>query len=107
MPKRRQLVFLRFADPEDRSKGTKTLAPRKEFAQTLAGFNTATDGSPPGATERFYGPGIIVEIAASGKDVNQALINCVEPDIAWPVLSRICKASGWKMQDVESGQVFG
>lgn len=105
--KRRTLVLLRYADPDDPGRGTVPLARRAEFGRVLARFNTAPDGSAAGSTERYHGPGIVLEIASGGSEVRQALITCNEPDLAWPVLSAICRAGGWKMQDVDSGQVFG
>jgi hypothetical protein len=58
-------------------------------------------------TRVLYGPGFVLEYAAGHDRLSQLMVSCNEPDIAWPVLSRMCRANGWKMQDAESGQVFG
>jgi hypothetical protein len=82
----------------------------KEVREILARYNTAPDGSPRTAslgTEILHGPGLIVELPSNMEEVTQALVTVTDDDIAWPVLSRICKAVGWKMVDVESGRVFG
>ena len=45
---------------------------------------------------------------ATGQDlIQQAMVGVNEIDVAFPVLSRMCRALGWKMQDTDSGQVFG
>jgi hypothetical protein len=55
---------------------------------------------------RFYGPGMIVEVATSAEPVAQAMINVNDEPIAWPVLSRLCQAMKWRLMDVESGRVM-
>lgn len=82
----------------------------KEVREILAQYNTAPDGSPRSSslgTEVLHGPGLVVELATNTSEVQQALVTVTDDDIAWPVLSRLCKAAGWKMMDVESGRVFG
>lgn len=82
----------------------------QEIRDTLARYNTAPDGSPRSAslgTEILHGPGLIIELPTNQTEVAQALVTVTDDDIAWPVLSRLCKAAGWKMVDVESGRVFG
>ena len=82
----------------------------KEVRESLARFNTAGDGSSRSAslgTELLHGPGMIVELATAQDPVQQAMVTVTDDDIAWPVLSRLCKAAGWKMVDVETGRMFG
>ncbi|MBX3388207.1 MAG: hypothetical protein KF691_01985 [Phycisphaeraceae bacterium] len=82
----------------------------KEVKEVLAHYNTAPDGSPRSAslgTEMLHGPGLVVELPVNQEEVTQALVTVIDDDIAWPVLSRLCKAAGWKMMDVETGRVFG
>jgi predicted dinucleotide-binding enzyme len=55
----------------------------------------------------LHGPGMIVELATAQDPVQQAMVTVTDDDIAWPVLSRLCKAVGWKMVDVETGRMFG
>lgn len=81
-----------------------------EVREVLARYNTAPDGSPRSAslgTEVLHGPGLIVELPTNQDEVSQALVTVLDDDIAWPVLSRVCKAAGWRMMDVETGRVFG
>lgn len=82
----------------------------KEVKEILAVYNTAPDGSPRSAslgTEVLHGPGLIIELPVNQDEVTQALVTVLDDDIAWPVLSRVCKAASWKMMDVETGRVFG
>lgn len=82
----------------------------REVKEVLEHYNTAPDGSPRSAslgTEVLHGPGLIVELPVNQEEVTQALVTVIDDDIAWPVLSRLCKAAGWKMMDVETGRVFG
>ena len=104
MPKR-QLVLVKHADPQREPEALGTL---EEIIRLLADFNTAPDGAPAkGATRSLYGPGMIVEVATSQKRINQAMVTVVEDEVAWPVLSRLCRRLGWKMMDIDSGRVFG
>ena len=109
MAKRRQLVLIKLEDPEDRLSATVPLGSTKDFITAVSAYNTAPDGGPARrmGTEVLYGPGIIVEIPAGQSEVRQALVTCIEQDLAWPVLRGICDATGWKLQDMESGQMFG
>ena len=104
MPKR-QLVLVKHADP---NRELEALGTFEDVARLLADYNTAPDGSKPtGATRSLYGPGMIVEVGTSQKLINQAMVTVIEEDVAWPVLSRLCRRLGWKMMDIESGRVFG
>lgn len=109
MPRKRQLVFVNLEDPTDRLGGTIPLGGQREVAEAFARFNTAPDGSPPRAsgTVLYYGPGIWVELMSTERQVRQALVTCYDEELAWPVLRGICDATGWKLQDMESGQMFG
>lgn len=109
MPRKRQLVLIKLKDPSDRLSETVSLGSPRAFRDAVAAHNTAPDGSPQAraGTEILYGPGIVVEIAAGQDEVRQALVTCLDEDTAWPVLRAICKANGWKLQDMESGQMFG
>ena len=86
------------------------LGARAEVVAALADSNTAHDGSPrqPAATSEFlYGPGLIAELPLEHDPVTQVMVQVNDVDVAWPVLSRLCKKHGWQMVDVESGQTFG
>jgi hypothetical protein len=84
------------------------LGRRAEVVDTFGSFNTSEDGSTrTSGTDVLYGPGFVVEIASGQDDVMQAMIVVQDEDIAWPVLSRLCRQSGWSMTDMESGRVFG
>ena len=107
--KKRQLVFLKPNDPGDISAGYAPLGSLAEFEAALAPFNTATDGSDGRSmgTRFLYGPGIVVEVPTGADTISQALVTVLDDDFALPVLMRICKANEWKMQDTESGRMFG
>lgn len=104
MPKR-QLVLLKHADPQRPPEPLGTLT---QITRALADYNTAPDGGKStGATRSLYGPGMIVEVSTASPDITQALVTVSEEDMAWPVLSRLCRRLGWKLMDIESGKVFG
>lgn len=79
----------------------------REVRATLARFNTAGDGSPPGVLERLHGPGFVVELPTGNPDVNQAIVTVNDEDTAFPVLMKLCKSLGWSLMDMESGRTFG
>lgn len=109
MGKKRQLVLTKPKNPESPIDGTLPLGSQKEFIAKVGEHNLAPDGGEPGksGTLFLHGPGMILEFAASADPIHQALITVTDTDFAWPVLSKICKLFGWKMQDVESGNYFG
>ena len=109
MAKRRQLVLIKLENPDDRLSATVPLGSTKDFVATVAAFNTAPDGGRTTrmGTEVLHGPGMVVEIPSGQSEVRQALVTCSEQETAWPVLRGICAATGWKLQDMESGQMFG
>jgi hypothetical protein len=102
---KRQLVLVKHADPQREPEPLGTL---EDITRLLADFNTAPDGGrSSGPVRSLYGPGMIVEVSTGQKQINQAMVTVVEEDVAWPVLSRLCRRLGWKMMDIESGKVFG
>lgn len=109
MAEKRVLVLMHPNDPDDLDAGYGSLGTPAELRDKLGRFNTAPDGSPREnvGTDALHGPGVIIEYAQGQDIIKQAMITVIERDIAWPVLSRICRAYGWKMQDTESGQIFG
>ncbi|MEM7622263.1 MAG: hypothetical protein AAF235_03580 [Planctomycetota bacterium] len=108
MAKKRQLVLIKLADPDDRLSATVPLGTRAEFLDALSRFNTAPDGTEfTSGTLALHGPGFVVEIATAITEIKQALVTCHDEEIAWHVLRAICKDTGWKMQDMETGHMFG
>lgn len=107
MAKTRQVVL--FAAPPAGAPPGKTpsLGPRRDVLKALASFNCAPDGSKD--TSLAYGPGFIAQfpLGDPGDDIQQALVGLNEEEIAWPVLSRICKTLGWMMMDPDTGRTFG
>ena len=89
--------------------GYKPLGTPQDFEEALAPFNTARDGSDGSSvgTVFLYGPGIVIEVPRGHDVIQQALVTVLEEDIAFHVLMRICRGNAWKLQDVESGQMFG
>lgn len=96
----RQLVLM--AQHNDGALGAK-----QDVERTLSGFNTAPDGSAE-QPNVLHGPGFIVELpyVEAREPVTQALVTVQEEDIAWAVLSRLCRTTGWTLLDVESGRTF-
>lgn len=109
MAKRRQLALIKLEDPDDRLSPMVSLGSPAEFASAIEPFNTRTDGGegPGTGSTVFYGPGLVMEIVPMDGRVSQALVYCQNQDFAFPVLYRMCKANGWKLQDIDSGQMFG
>lgn len=107
MAKRRQIVLMNAAAPA--SEGMAPLGSLRDVTEILARFNTAPDGSPPSAmgTLRLFGPGMLVEIPQGFDTVAQAMVTLIEEEIAWSVLSRLCKERKWKMVDLDTGRAFG
>lgn len=79
------------------------------IAAQLVSYNTSGDGSKGSAlgTERLFGPGFTMQLPTTTDSVTQIMVSVSEQDTAWPVLSKICRAMGWRMQDMETGAVFG
>lgn len=101
--KKRQLILQHPPDEE----GAVALGSRKEVCATLARFNTAPDGSPEtGGTVILHGPGLVLEIATTQREIQQAIVTLTDDEIAFPVLMRLCKSQGWSMIDLESGMSF-
>ena len=103
----RTVVLMRPADGGEPGAMT-PLGSRAEVTDILARHNTSTDGSDgsPMGMERLHGPGIIVQIPTTADDVTQAMVTIHDEDMAWPVLSRLCREAGWSMVDPESGRKF-
>ena len=110
MAKRRQLALIRLSDPDDPMSPTAPLGVLSAFTEHCARFNTASDNAPGAGASGvllLHGPGFVVELMQGGKEVRQALVTCHDENLAWPVLWKLCKAAGWKLQDMESGRMFG
>lgn len=108
MAKSRQLVLMKSSGTPGKSGGPLGLP--RQVREAFASFNTAPDGGPGPSSgiELLHGPGMTVELPAAGEkvDVQQAMITVTDDDIAWPVLSRACRANKWTLVDLESGQAF-
>ena len=109
MARKRQLALFFPTNAEDVHAGVVPLGSEGEFIAALAPFNTAPDGAPQRQVGMhvLHGPGIVIEYPDNQDEINQAMLTVIDQDVAWPVLVRICRTLGWKMQDIESGQVFG
>ncbi|MDX2146897.1 MAG: hypothetical protein SFZ23_05195 [Planctomycetota bacterium] len=111
---KRQMILVNPAPNSNRRDPSATipLGPWPAVIDQLANFNTAPEGpvaDDAGTGMRtLFGPGMVVQIRAVGKEpVVQALVDLSDEEIAWPVLSKICKQLGWAMVDVNSGRMFG
>lgn len=116
MAKSRQILLvkiLRTDEDEDDAPSVLNSIPlgtHKQVIDALSIFNTAPDGSrDPESFGVLHGPGFIVQMPMVGLDdpVSQIAVSVQEEEIAWPVLSRICKRLNWMMMDPGSGRTFG
>lgn len=109
MSKKRTLVLIKPNDPADPMAGNAPLGREKDVCANLEGYNTAADGSAVTrhGTMVLHGPGFTIEYATGHDQIMQAMVIVNNMDFAYPVLSKLCRALGWKMQDTESGQIFG
>jgi len=81
-----------------------------QVIDSLSTFNTAPDGSRlPDAFGLLHGPGFLLQMPMAGPQdpVSQIAVSIHEDEIAWPVLTRICRRLGWLMMDPASGRTFG
>jgi len=103
------LVLTNPVNTDDPMAGTNPLGTPEEVRRAAAGFNTLSDGADETrvGTVILHGPGFTLEYATGHDTLHQAMVVVHDTDFAWPVLSRLCKDRGWKMQDSESGQIFG
>lgn len=109
MSKKRTLVLINPRDPENPSAGNAPLGTEREVSDKLAQYNTAADGAEVKrhGTMVLFGPGFTIEYARGHDEIAQAMVIVNNMDFGYPVLSKMCRALGWKMQDTESGQIFG
>ena len=79
-----------------------------QIKDQLGAFNTAIDGGASASLglDRLYGPGFVVDLPTSIDMPMQIMVAVIDDEIAWPVLSRICRTLGWSLSDAESGRVF-
>lgn len=104
----RTLVLMRPADPDEPSAGYDSLGTVEQFRDACARYNTAPDGSERSSgTDLLHGPGFVIEFSSPDGKVQQALITVTDHESAPPVLARLCRGNGWKMQDVDTGMTFG
>lgn len=86
-----------------------SLGSGKQVKAILENYNTSPDGGPRKAlgTEMLHGPGMVVDIPTSADSISQIMATVTDEEIAWPVLSRLCRDQKWKLVDLESGRSFG
>lgn len=96
---KRQLVITGPApsDPDE----APTLGSRREVLATLSKFNTWPDVE---GGEFLYGPGLTMQMTPGAEELSQMLVAVLDEDIAWTVLTRICKTTHWQLLDLESGR---
>lgn len=112
----RSLLLVNVLPPDNDDEGTPvpaalntmSMGSVRDVTRVLSAFNTMPDGEPTSRSV-LYGPGITVQLPMVDENdpVTQLLVSLNEDDIAWPLLIRICQASGWKMMDPKTGRVFG
>ena len=118
MARKRTIVLMKPAPgaPATGGGGMEPMGTFGEVAATVANFNVSPDGSGPKGYGSalgmlvLFGPGFVLEIPGDGSpkaEVAQILATVTDEDFAWPVLSRMCKANGWRMMDPDTGRSFG
>lgn len=114
MARSRQIILVKVLDVGGEESpsilNTIPLGAYRQVAAQLGHFNTSPDGSKD--SDSFgvlYGPGFMLQLPMIGPDdpVSQVIVTMTEEDMAWPVLTRICRALSWKMMDPHSGRTFG
>lgn len=105
--KKRQFVLM--ATLTSPGGGMAALGNAAAVKDILANYNTAPDGGPRKSlgTEMLHGPGMVMDIPTSSESIAQVMVSVTDEEIAWPVLSRLCKEREWKLVDLESGRTFG
>lgn len=96
---KRQLVITGPA-PDDPDENP-TLGSRSSVLKTLSSFNTWPDVE---GGEFLYGPGLTMQITPGADELNQMLVAVLDEDIAWAVLTRLCKTTHWQLLDLDSGR---
>jgi hypothetical protein len=103
---KRQIVLMRSGGAPGEAEPLGSL---RDVLRTLALFNISPDGSSRkmAAMEVAHGPGMVVELPALSPQVTQAMVTMTDEEFAFPVLSKLCRAQGWTMVDLETGRSFG
>jgi len=96
---KRQLVIT--GPASDESDDAPTLGTRREVLKTLSGFNTWPDVE---GGEFLYGPGLTMQMTPGAEELNQMLVAVLDEDIAWAVLTRLCRTTHWQLLDLDSGR---
>ena len=108
MSRKRQLILINPDPDAEPGDPMRPLGSARRVHEVLAGFNTAVDGAERSTgTDMLHGPGFVVEVAHGQDEIAQAMIIVQDEEIAWPVLSRLCRQTGWRMSDLETGRTFG
>lgn len=107
--KKRILVLTKPKDADDPGAGLHPLGSPGDVRAAAERFNTSADGGDAkrAGTVILHGPGFTLEYSLSQDAINQAMVVVHDTDFAWPVLSKLCRAMDWKMQDTDTGQIFG
>ncbi len=116
MGRKRQILLVKLldidSDEEDGGADTMLnsvpLGTYREVIEQVADSNVASDGAPE-SLGLLYGPGITLQMPMVGPDdpVMQVMVSMDEEEMAWPVLTRMCRRLQWKMLDPDSGRTFG
>lgn len=114
MARSRQIILVKILEVEDEETpsilNTIPLGAYRKVTAQLEHFNTSPDGAKdPDSFGVLYGPGFTLQLPMIGPDdpVSQVIVTMTEEDMAWPVLTRLCKTLSWKMMDPQSGRTFG
>lgn len=116
MPRTRSILFVKLLEQGDADEDAAPpsmlsavpLGTTRQITEQLAPFNTAPDGDP--ATQGIlFGPGFTVQLPMTGErdPVQQVMVTLDEEDMAWPVITRLCRTLRWKLMDPNSGRIFG
>jgi hypothetical protein len=104
----RLLVLMKKVDDESTPpEETPSMGRIGDIVEFLRDYNTAPEEPGDSMPQFLYGPGITIQAPMSDEPVKQLLVTLVEEEIAWAVVTRICRDAHWKMVDPESGRSFG
>lgn len=112
---RTQLILCRIVDEDDpQGNRSPTLGSPDEVLGLLSDFNTGPES--PEAIEKarmstgvltLHGPGFRVEAPMMSDPIPQMIVTLTDADYGFTVLHRLCRATGWKLLDPDTGRTFG
>ena len=96
----KQLVVMS-QEPAGQDGSLPPMGSRREIIEKLAARNTSVEME---GSNTLHGPGIRLDLNPDEDPVTQMLLEVVDEDIAWDVISRIARDFKWLLLDPISGR---